>query len=55
MLGYLTFTIVLIIAFYTILFAIENYRQKNKIGFWAILFLALLSTALPFYMLFLFD
>lgn len=55
MLGYLAFAITLIIAFYTILFAIENYRQQNQIGFWAILFLALASTALPFYMLFLLN
>lgn len=55
MIGYLAFGTVLIIAFYTILFAIDNYHAKNKIGFWAILLLALLSTALPFYMLFLFD
>lgn len=52
LLSYLAFAIVLIIAFYTILFAIENYRQKNPVGFWAILLLALASTALPFYMLF---
>lgn len=53
MLGYFAFTVVLVIAFYTILFAIENYRQKNRIGFWAILLLALVSAALPFYILFL--
>lgn len=55
MLGYLAFAITLIIAFYTVLFALENYREKNLIGFWAILLLALISTVLPFYMLFLFD
>lgn len=53
--SYIAFTIVLIIAFYTVLFAIENFREKNRIGFWAILLLALASTALPFYMLFLLD
>jgi hypothetical protein len=54
-LSYFAFAVVLIIAFYTILFAIENYRAKNRIGFWAVLFLALISAALPFYMLFLFN
>jgi len=53
--SYLAFAIALIIAFYTILFAIETYRQKNRLGFWAILLLALTITALPFYMLFLQD
>jgi len=52
MLSYLAFTLSLIIAFYTILFAIENYRAQNPVGFWAILLLALACTALPFYMLF---
>lgn len=52
MLGYLAFGFSLIIAFYTILFAIENYRKKNLVGFWAVLLLALACTALPFYMLF---
>lgn len=55
MLSYYAFAVALIIAFYTIMFAIENYRAKNQIGFWAILLLALISAALPFYMLFLFD
>lgn len=53
MLRYSAFAVALIIAFYTILFAVENYRAKNRIGFWAVLFLALVSAALPFYMLFL--
>lgn len=53
--GYLAFAIALIIAFYTILFAIETYRDKNPLGFWAVLILALIITALPFYMLFLLD
>jgi hypothetical protein len=53
--GYLAFSVALIIAFYTILFAIETYRGKNPLGFWAILILALTIIALPFYMLFLRD
>lgn len=53
--GYLAFAIVLIIAFYTILFAIETYRDQNPLGFWAILILALTIIALPFYILFLLD
>lgn len=53
--SYLAFAIVLIIAFYTILFAIEIYREKNHLGFWAILILALTIIALPFYMLFILD
>ncbi len=52
MLNYLAFGISLIIAFYTILFAIENLREKNVAGFWAILILALAITVIPFYMLF---
>lgn len=55
MLAYLAFAIVLIIAFYTVLFAVENFRNKNTLGFWAILLLALASIGLPFYMLFLFH
>ncbi len=53
MLNYLAFATVLIIAFYTVLFAVENYRQKNFVGFWAVLLLALVITALPFYIIFL--
>lgn len=53
--NYLAFGIVLIIAFYTVLFGIDNYREKNLLGFWAILLLALIITALPFYMLFLMN
>ncbi len=53
--SYLAFAIVLVISFYTILFALETYREKNPLGFWAILLLALIITTLPFYMLFLMD
>lgn len=53
--AYLAFAIALIIAFYTILFAIETYRDRNTLGFWAILTLALIIIALPFYILFLLD
>ena len=55
MLGYLAFGMALIISFYTVLFAVENYRQGNRIGFWAILALALAGAALPFYLLFFFE
>ena len=55
MLAYLAFTMALIIAVYTILFAVENFRDKNLFGFWAILLLALACIGLPYYMLFLFN
>ena len=41
LLDYLAFGIALLISFYTVLFAIENHRQGNRLGFWAILALAL--------------
>jgi hypothetical protein len=50
---YLAFGIVLIISFYTILFAIEELKEKNYHGFYAIIFLVLAIISLPFYFLFL--
>jgi len=55
LLDYLAFGIALLISFYTVLFAIENHRQGNRLGFWAILALALACAALPFYLLFFFE
>jgi len=55
MLAYIAFAVVLIITFYTVLFAVENFRNQNFLGFWAVLLLALATVALPFFMLFLFH
>lgn len=50
---YLAMLVVLVIAFYTVLFGLENLKEKNVVGFIAISFLALVIIAIPFYMLFL--
>ena len=51
--GIIALVIVLIIAFYTILFGLEEWKQKNYSGCCAIILLALAETALPVYVLFL--
>jgi hypothetical protein len=51
MLRYIALAIVLIIAMYTILFGIEEWKQKNYSGSFAIIFLACVVVALPFYIL----
>jgi hypothetical protein len=50
---YLGMLTALIIAFYTFLFGLEIQRQKNHFGFWAVVVLAFMAVALPFYVLFL--
>lgn len=50
---YLGMLIALIIAFYTFLFGLETWREKNYIGFWGIAVLAAATVAMPFYTLFL--
>lgn len=52
MLNYLAMLIVIGVAFYTTLFGIENLKNKNTLGFWGIMVLALVIVVLPFYMLF---
>ncbi|TCL65306.1 hypothetical protein EDC14_101754 [Hydrogenispora ethanolica] len=44
---------VLLVAFYTVLFGLEQWREKNYGGGLAVMVLALLCIGLPFYMLFL--
>lgn len=51
--SYLALFIVLLIAFYTGLFGIETWKEKNYPGSIAIFSLALVVIALPVYMLFL--
>jgi high-affinity Fe2+/Pb2+ permease len=41
------------IAFYTFLFGLEIRRHENVTGFWALAVLALVTVAMPFYVLFL--
>ncbi|MGE5582750.1 MAG: hypothetical protein ACM3X9_09455 [Bacillota bacterium] len=50
---YVAFLVVLVIAFYTVVFALEILKTKNYSGFLAIIFLTLAIIALPFYYLFL--
>jgi hypothetical protein len=51
--AYLAFFMVLVISFYSVLFAFEELRGKNYQGFLAVLFLVLTILILPFYLLFL--
>ena len=51
--SYLAFLIILVISFYTVLFAVEELRKKNYHGFIAIIILVLAIITLPFYFLFL--
>jgi hypothetical protein len=51
--SYLAFCVVLVISFYTVLFALEELKEKNYHGFFAIIFLVLTIICLPFYFLFL--
>lgn len=53
MVPYLAMLLVLIVAFYTVLFGLENWKEKNYRGFAGLIFLALVTIILPFYMLFL--
>jgi hypothetical protein len=50
---YLVFLVILVISFYTVLFAFEELKRKNYHGFIAIIFLVLTIIMLPFYLLFL--
>lgn len=47
------FCIPLLVAFYTVIFGLENWRAKNRSGFFALVFLAVANVALPYYLLFL--
>lgn len=49
----LIFLIPLIIALYTLVFGIENWHNHNKVGFFALAFLAVSLVVFPFYLLFL--
>jgi hypothetical protein len=51
--AYLAFFIVLVISFYSVLFAFEELAKKNYHGFFAVLFLVISILILPFYLLFL--
>lgn len=51
--AYLALIIILVISFYTVLFALEELKRKNYHGFIAIIFLVLIIIMLPFYFLFL--
>jgi len=53
MLNYLALAVVSLISIYTALFSLEVLRKKNYSGFTALIILAVLVTALPFYILFL--
>ena len=55
MMKFVEFALVLMIAFYTVLYGFEVKKEPNLPGFFAILTLALLATAVPFYVLFLKD
>jgi hypothetical protein len=44
--------ITLIVAFYTVLYGLEVFKEKNSGGAVAIMFLALIIVALPVYMLY---
>ena len=46
------FCIPLLIAFYTVIFGLENRRAKNRVGFFALLGLAIVILVLPYYLLF---
>lgn len=48
---YIAIFIAALVALYTILFALENWRGKNHGGAIAIILLALVEFGLPFYML----
>ena len=50
---YLGMLVVLTIAFYTFLFGLEIWHQKNYGGFFAVAALAVVVVILPFYILFL--
>ena len=51
--AYLAMALVLIIAFYTILFGVEQWQEKNYGGALAIMVLAAVVVGVPFVMLFL--
>ncbi len=50
---YLAMLLVAVIAFYTVLFGLEEWRSKNYGGGLAVMLLALLCLGLPCFMLFL--
>jgi len=53
MLSFLVYIIILVICFYTILFALTEWKKKNYLGFAGIVFLVVIIIALPFYLIFL--
>ena len=55
MMKLLEFAVVLMFAFYTVLYGFEVKKEPNLLGFFAILTLAFIATAVPFYVLFLKD
>ena len=48
---YIAIFIAALVALYTILFALENWKEKNRSGAIAIILLALVELCLPFYLL----
>jgi hypothetical protein len=52
MINYLAFLGILIISFYTVIFALTELKKKNYAGFLAVIFLVLTIIGLPFYFLF---
>ena len=50
---YLGMLIAVIIAFYTFVFGLENWKEKNHLGFFALVALAIITVVLPLYVLFL--
>jgi hypothetical protein len=53
MIAYLAFLVILVISFYTVLFALTELKKKNYHGFFAIILLVCIIIVLPFYLLFL--
>jgi hypothetical protein len=49
---YLGMLVALIIAFYTLVFGLETWKEKNQIGFFALAALSITVVALPLYVLF---
>jgi hypothetical protein len=50
--AYLAVLFTVLVALYTVFFGVEQWREKNYSGFFAIILLALVIVGLPFYILF---
>lgn len=43
---------VLLVGVYTLLFGIQNLKERNYLGFWAVMFLTAVVVSLPLYLIF---